>query len=164
MKLVVAIFLLVGLSQLISGYIPANAVDHEYSSDTDKSSHLQLYGDVRGFQDDSISLQMSGEDTNGTTSGFIVHFTENNATSQPAADSPWLAFISCDSNSTDSTDEYDIFSFAADRGAKAVLLYTTTRERCEINPTFLQTYNRVIDVFATSTKNSARLIDNQCVC
>ena len=161
MNLAAFIILIAGLWQFIYAYIPANAVDHEYSNDTDKSSHLQLYGEARGFEDGSISLQMSGEDTNGTTSGFIVHFSEHNATSQPATDSPWLAFISCDANSTDSTEEYDIFSFAADRGARAVLLYTTTKERCQINPVFLQTYNRVIDVFATSTRDSARLIDNQ---
>ncbi|TIC05791.1 hypothetical protein E3Q16_01789 [Wallemia mellicola] len=161
MKVVGILYLLIAILVLVYAYIPANAVDHDYSSDTDKSSHLQLYGDVRSFNDDSISLQMSGEDTNGTTSGFIVHFSEQNATTQSYTQSPWLAFISCDSNSTDSTDDYDIFSFAADRGARAVLLYTTTKERCEINPVFLQTYNRVIDVFATSSRDSARLIDNQ---
>lgn len=161
MKVVGILYLLIAILVLVYAYIPANAVDHDYSSDTDKSSHLQLYGDVRSFNDDSISLQMSGEDTNGSTSGFIVHFSEQNATTHTFTQSPWLAFISCDSNSTDSTDDYDIFSFAADRGARAVLLYTTTKERCQINPVFLQTYNRVIDVFATSSRDSARLIENQ---
>lgn len=40
------------------------------------------------------------------------------------ATTPWIAFVSCDSNTTNSSMENDIFTLARDRGAVAAVRLT----------------------------------------
>jgi hypothetical protein len=46
-----------------------------------------------------------------------VHFTEGTMGPNLTTSTPWIAYISCDVNETGSSQEWDIFTLARDRGA-----------------------------------------------
>lgn len=39
---------------------------------------------------------------------------------------PWIAFVACDANSTNSSSEADVFTLAKDRGAKSAVSLTSS--------------------------------------
>jgi hypothetical protein len=41
--------------------------------------------------------------TGGTTSGALVHFTEDTMGPNVSTTTPWIAYISCDANETDAS-------------------------------------------------------------
>lgn len=112
--------------------------------------------------------------TNGTTSGALVHFTEERMGANLTTTTPWIAFISCDFNETSASQEWgefdsmtlaaviqitdliDIFTLARDRGAVSALLYTTTSMSCLLNQHYIQDFEKPLDVFATKTIYVAR--------
>jgi len=88
------------------------------------------------------------------------------------ATTPWIAFVSCDSNSTNPSHETDIFTMAKDRGAKSAvssissmvailhnslgqILYSLYSETCVINPGYRDS---ALDVFAVQTLNASRFV------
>jgi hypothetical protein len=76
-------------------------------------------------------------------------------TQQPAS-SPWVAFINCDRNATNAPQDTDVFTSVRDRGAVAALLYSFTAAGCSFNTEYLDNYEKVIDVYSTSSLQSAR--------
>lgn len=55
----------------------------------------------------------------------------------------------------------DIFTLARDRGAQASLLYSLTGEGCLINQDYLQNFDKVLDVYATTSLQGARVLESQ---
>ena len=87
-----------------------------------------------------------------------MHFSEANATNAPT-DTPWIAFISCDPTSGNSTNlDDDIFTMARDLNAIAALLYTTNSEACLINAEYADPahFDQVLDIYTTIKKSSAK--------
>lgn len=53
------------------------------------------------------SFQLRADiDTGGTTSGALVHFSESTMGRNISTTTPWIAFISCDTNETTASMEW----------------------------------------------------------
>lgn len=114
--------------------------------------------------------------------GVLIHFNES-LRDQPPAVVPWIAMINCDTNGTSFSENDDIFTITRDLGAQAALLYSLTsqvrhptydREReskpvltppavqgCQINAEYLNTFEKVLDVYATTSLQGSRIIESQ---
>ncbi|WWC90745.1 uncharacterized protein L201_005682 [Kwoniella dendrophila CBS 6074] len=149
----------------VSAYIPAVAVnDTSGLNFTDSSTIAISWTDPAGTYSGAVSFQLQADiRTGGTTSGALVHFSESNMGDNITTSTPWIAYISCDVNQTDWSQEWDIFTLARDRGAVSALLYTATSQSCLLNSEYITDFEKPLDVFATKTVQVARLIDNQFV-
>lgn len=96
-----------------------------------------------------------------TTRGALVHFTEASAQNNLTTTTPWIAYISCDLNETLASMENDIFTLARDRGAVSALLYSTTSEACLLNAEYIENFDHVLTVFATTSMATSQLLDSQ---
>jgi hypothetical protein len=115
---------------------------------------LQWYTDGSDWED--VSRQSVGFNANNDpVQGILVHFTEDNAGDETTT-TPWIALVSCDANSTNSSHETDVFTIAKDRGAKSAILYSLYSEACVINPGY---QGSALDVFVTQSLNSSRRIE-----
>ncbi|KAJ3575130.1 hypothetical protein NP233_g1309 [Leucocoprinus birnbaumii] len=127
-------------------------------------SKLRLQWYSNGNYVENVSYQLAGNGSEGISKGILIHFTEEYVNeSTPATSAPWIAMVSCDSNSTDASMEIDIFTLARDKGAVAALLYSLHSLACVINPEYADpsTFDQVFDIFSTQSKTSAHLIDYQ---
>ncbi|KIJ67796.1 hypothetical protein HYDPIDRAFT_107293 [Hydnomerulius pinastri MD-312] len=145
----------------VHGYIPAQPSNStiQGSNGTNASRlHLQWY--TNGSDWEFVSYQLVGADSNGITQGALVHFSEDYAGNETTT-TPWIALVSCDGNSTNMSEEDDIFTMARDRGAQSALLYSLYSETCAINMEYSDPadFDQVFDVFATQTKQTSRLIE-----
>ncbi|KPV73743.1 uncharacterized protein RHOBADRAFT_54930 [Rhodotorula graminis WP1] len=158
----------------VHGYIPARPVND--TSSLDSSSDLLHLAFQNGVYNTPISRQLwaegfddSGNYTNISTivpwtkfsKGVLLHFDET-LRNQPPTNVPWIAMISCDTNGTNPSDEDDIFTITRDLGAQAALLYSLTSEGCQITEEYL-TFEKVLDVYATTTLQGSRIIEQQFV-
>ncbi|KAI9569671.1 hypothetical protein HD554DRAFT_500290 [Boletus coccyginus] len=141
----------------VHGYIPARAsnVTVQGSGEVNKYGlHLQWY--TNGSDWVYVTQQPVGPAaSNDHVQGILVHFTEDNAGNETTT-TPWIAFVSCDSNSTNPPHETDIFTMAKDRGANSAILYSLYSETCVINPGYRDS---ALDVFAIQTLNASRHIE-----
>jgi hypothetical protein len=133
-------------------------------------SHSHAAGPT-GLIRDLVSRQLVSDTGNAAlvgvnygSRGALVHFTETNATLNPPATVPWVALVNCDTNGTSFSDVDDIFTLCRDRGAVAALLYSLTGEICVINSHYLVNFEKPLDVYATTSLQSSRLIDSQFQC
>ncbi|KAA1072230.1 hypothetical protein PGT21_030716 [Puccinia graminis f. sp. tritici] len=155
---------LLGLILPVQSYIPA--LPSNQSSNTpaqnDKNWIIQLNWHPIGIFSDGINHQLRSESSNHSIyQGVLLHFSEFNATNQPPAIVPWIAMINCDSNSTVFSIQDDIFTLARDRGAAAAMLYSLTSHSCEVNPEYIQNFEKPLDVFSAANLQGARLIESQ---
>ncbi|GAA5916830.1 hypothetical protein JCM8208_006996 [Rhodotorula glutinis] len=163
------------LSTPAHAYIPAVPVND--TSSLDSSSDLLHLAFQNGVYNTPISRQLwaegfddSGNYTNISTivpwtkfsKGVLLHFDET-LRNQPPTSVPWIAMISCDTNGTNPSDEDDIFTITRDLGAQAALLYSLTSEGCQITEEYLTTFEKVLDVYATTTLQGSRIIEQQFV-
>ncbi|CED83911.1 Predicted E3 ubiquitin ligase [Phaffia rhodozyma] len=153
------------------GYIPAFALNNTAALSRNDSSMLDFIW-VQGTYNAYISLQLTADANTsdyfpnefangGLDRGALVHFSEDLAQTNDSSNTPWIAFVSCDSNITDMSMENDIFSLARDRGAMAALLYSNTSEGCQITQNYLDNYEKPLDVYTTRNKNDAIIIESQ---
>lgn len=113
-----------------------------------------------------------------------MHFDEASRNQPPSA-VPWIAMINCDTNGTDFSNEDDIFTITRDQGAQAALLYSLSsqvraplflsglvrkgtltlvyfvEQGCLMNSDYLNNFEKVLDVYATTSISASRLIDSQ---
>ncbi|EJD08250.1 uncharacterized protein FOMMEDRAFT_74232, partial [Fomitiporia mediterranea MF3/22] len=77
-----------------------------------------------------------------------------------AATTPWIAFVSCDTNGSSFSLNEDVFTLARDKGAVAALLYSKWSEACIMNPDYANpaTYDHKIDIFSTKSLVAARYV------
>ncbi|KAJ8597519.1 hypothetical protein M405DRAFT_803811 [Rhizopogon salebrosus TDB-379] len=144
----------------VYGYIPAqpsNDTSQGNSTDTSKL-HLQWYSN--GSDWELVSYQLVGADSNGTTTGALVHFTESLA-GNGTTTTPWIALVSCDANATNFSYDEDIFTMASDRGAQSALLYSLYSDTCAINPEYADpaNFDQVFDIFATQSLSVSKMIE-----
>nr|XP_019011436.1 uncharacterized protein I206_03536 [Kwoniella pini CBS 10737]OCF50217.1 hypothetical protein I206_03536 [Kwoniella pini CBS 10737] len=146
-------------------YIPAVAVnDTSGLNFTDSSTIAISWTDPVGTYSGAVSFQLQADvPTGGTTAGALVHFSESEMGVNLTTSTPWIAYISCDLNETNASQEWDIFTLARDRGAVSALLYTAHSQSCLLNSEYITDFEKPLDVFATKTVQVARLIDNQFV-
>ncbi|GAA5961453.1 hypothetical protein JCM3765_003586 [Sporobolomyces pararoseus] len=157
-------------------YIPAQATNDSSSfTQSDDLLHLAYYNGPFSVFTADVSRQLlaegfgdDGNYTNMTTivpwtrysKGVLLHFDET-LRSQPPAAVPWLAMINCDTNGTSFSDVDDIFTICRDLGAQAAVLYSLTAQGCAINSEYISNYEKVLDVYATTSLQNARIIENQ---
>ncbi|PIL35805.1 hypothetical protein GSI_01465 [Ganoderma sinense ZZ0214-1] len=149
------------------GYIPAQAtnetaVAQQAGLNFSDVSKLSMLWYPMGSYSEQISYQLVGADSSGISKGALVHFSEDklpNATTT----TPWIALVSCDANSTNASQDDDIFTLARDRGAVAALLYSLKSVSCYINPEYSNpaNFDQVMDIFATQSLSSSKLIESQ---
>lgn len=107
-----------------------------------------------------------------TTRGALVHFTEASAQGNLTTTTPWIAYISCDTNETGASMEdgectilpkltIDIFTLARDRGAVSALLYSTKSAACLLNAEYIENFDHVLNIFATTSQATSQLLDSQ---
>ncbi|KAF8183189.1 hypothetical protein BJ912DRAFT_976902 [Pholiota molesta] len=111
----------------------------------------------------SISYSVAGSNSSGISTGVLVHFSEKNVNqTTPATTTPWIAFVSCDFNSTAGSQMDDIFDLAHSKGAISAVLYTVYSVACILNPEYLASskYPHPIDVFSTQGLASSRLLES----
>ncbi|KAG5724193.1 E3 ubiquitin-protein ligase RNF13 [Termitomyces sp. T112] len=159
---------LFGCLQILA-YVPAQptnstqeAIDGGLNVTDISKLYLRWY--PNGYYSQNISYQLAGLDTQGTSMGALVHFSEDkvsNAT--PPTTTPWIAMVSCDSNATNASQEEDVFTLARDKGAVAALLYSEYSFACVINPEYAdpETFDQVFDIFSTQSLTSASIIQYQ---
>ncbi|GAA5823060.1 hypothetical protein JCM11251_007470 [Rhodosporidiobolus azoricus] len=170
-----ALVVLIALAGTARAYIPA--VPTNDTSSLDASDDLIHLAFTAGVYNARISRQLwqqsfddEGQYTNVSSvvpwtkynKGVLIHFDES-LRYQPPASVPWIAMISCDTNGTSYSDEDDIFTICRDLGAEAALLYSTSSEGCQINNYYLTSFEKVLDVFATTTLQMARIIEQQFI-
>ncbi|GAA6031613.1 hypothetical protein JCM8097_006549 [Rhodosporidiobolus ruineniae] len=169
--LVVALF----LPRTVEAYVPAVPTNDTSALDSsDDTLHLAF---TAGVYNAKISRQLWQEafDDNGDytnvsavvpwtkyNKGVLLHFNET-LRNQPPASVPWIAMISCDTNGTSFSDTDDIFTIVRDLGAEASLLYSTTSQGCQMNQEYLDGFEKVLDVFATTSLQAARIIEQQFI-
>ncbi|CAE6416366.1 unnamed protein product, partial [Rhizoctonia solani] len=162
MKAVIAVLAAAGLTW---GYIPAQGTNDTDQMNLADASSLRLTWPVLGVYSDEVSYQLARTDSSGYEVGAIVHFDESSLSDvdNSFTPTPWIALISCDKNSTNASNDTDIFTSARDRGAIAALLYSTKYEACLINPTYTNAdeFDQILDIFATKKRSAARLIESQ---
>ncbi|CAE6522568.1 unnamed protein product [Rhizoctonia solani] len=162
MKAVIAVIAAAGLAW---GYIPAMGTNDTDQMNLADASSLRLTWPVQGVYSDEVSYQLARTESSGYEVGAIVHFDESslNDADNSFTPTPWIALISCDKNSTNASNDTDIFTSARDRGAIAALLYSTKSEACLINPSYTNAdeFDQILDIFATKKRSAARLIESQ---
>ncbi|KAG1752952.1 hypothetical protein EDB19DRAFT_1627788 [Suillus lakei] len=145
---------------LAYGYIPAQPSNDTSQVNGMNASRLILQWYPNGSDWEYVSYQLVGADSNGTTKqGALVHFTESLAVNETTT-TPWIALVSCDANSTNFSDEVDIFTMASSAGARSALLYSLYSETCAINPEYADpaNFDQVFDIFSTQSKSASRLL------
>ncbi|KAL1741006.1 hypothetical protein HDZ31DRAFT_67355 [Schizophyllum fasciatum] len=148
---------------LVSAYIPATATD---DLDAAGASGLDVSEDgstivVRWGVDGSlilpISYYLAVKNSPIVSQGAFVDLSEDNLTSDsPATRTPWVAFVSCDANSSSMSTDTDIFTLAKSKGAVAGLLYSLESAACLIDPSFAG--HQPFDILATQSRSSGQLI------
>ncbi|KAG8932495.1 hypothetical protein FRC02_001018 [Tulasnella sp. 418] len=153
--------------QQISAYIPAVGTNDTEAFDVlyPDSTILLRWTDL-GNYGEQVSRQLVKEGgSDGISKGALVHFVENATipAEQATTTTPWIAFVCCDRNSSDASQDLDIFTQARDRGAVAALLYSTTSVSCLLNDWYRdpEEFDQVFDIYTTITRSSARLIESQ---
>ncbi|KAG2756125.1 hypothetical protein P692DRAFT_20716007 [Suillus brevipes Sb2] len=141
------------------GYIPAQPSNDTSQINGMNTSRLILQWYSNGSDWEYVSYQLVGADSNGTTKGAIVHFTESLAINQTTT-TPWIALVSCDANSTDFSENVDIFTMASNAGAQSALLYSLYSTTCVINPEYADptNFDQVFDIFSTQSTSVSRNI------
>ncbi|KAI0341877.1 hypothetical protein BDW22DRAFT_1357959 [Trametopsis cervina] len=99
-----------------------------------------------------------GKNPQSVNQGVLVHVSEPQL-QEATTSTPWIAFISCDSNSTDASNDTDIFAEARERGAAAVLLYSLLSEHCLLLPEYTSSDSHPIDIFAAPQTSSSIIIE-----
>lgn len=155
----VLLFVFSSLMGSAYGYIPAQPSNDTSQVNDTNSSRLILQWYSNGSDWEYVSYQLVGADSNGTTKGALVHFTESLAKNETTT-TPWIALVSCDANSTNFSEEVDIFTMASSAGAQSALLYSLYSNTCVINPEYADpaNFDQVFDIFSTQSKSVSRNI------
>lgn len=132
----------------IQAYVPAQSsnstsIPSILSNNGTSTISLEWFKD--GAVGDSVIYQLAGAGTNGLAQGALVNFADVGNTMDRSdsefcayllfsflpyvsdservttASTPWIAFVSCDSNSTTASNDTDVFTSAQDRGAIAAV-------------------------------------------
>ncbi|KAI9067434.1 hypothetical protein FKP32DRAFT_1620782 [Trametes sanguinea] len=144
-------------------------------------SSISLLWYPKGFYDETVSYQLVGALSTGIskvrystgdlsssilrcrlTFGALVHFSEDKIPNGSTT-TPWIALVSCDSNSTNASQQDDIFTLAQERGAVAGLLYSLHSVTCFINPEYSDpaNFNQVMDIFSTKSLTISQMIEDE---
>ncbi|ORY89025.1 hypothetical protein BCR35DRAFT_324024 [Leucosporidium creatinivorum] len=156
-----------------AAYIPAQPVNDTSSLDQSQDEitiafYNGVYAAPLSRQLTAWSFDDAGNYTNVSdivswtkySKGVLIHFDEASREQPPSA-VPWIAMINCDTNGTDYSLEDDIFTLTRDQGAQAALLYSLTSQGCLMNEEYLNDFEKVLDVYATTTISASRIIEQQ---
>ncbi|KAF8164821.1 hypothetical protein B0H34DRAFT_213711 [Crassisporium funariophilum] len=155
------------LAAAVSAYIPAfptNSTPIAGGVNVTDVANLTLSWFTDGFYMDEATYQLAGKGSKGLSEGALVHFSESTADKSTAPTSaPWIAFISCDGNSSRSSMEDDIFTLAHAKGAVSALLYSLYSKNCVVNAGYADpsTPDRPFDIFATRSLGSSHIVEAQ---
>lgn len=142
-------------------YIPAQPVNGTNPSEGTETNRLTLQWYSNGSDTEFVYYLLAGANSDGLSQGPLLHFSEDIAGYGTITTTPWIAFVSCDTNSTNATQELDIFTLAQERGAQAALLYSLYSDSCALNPAYTDpdNFDRVFDVFTTESARVSKFIE-----
>ncbi|SJK96918.1 uncharacterized protein ARMOST_00167 [Armillaria ostoyae] len=157
------------LAPNVYSYVPAwptnstqDAISYGLNITDVSTLHLQWY--TNGSYMETVSYTLVGPNSTGVSEGALEHFSESSVNKDMlGTKTPWIAFISCDFNATNASQEIDIFTLARDKGALSALLYSVYSTACIINPGYsnAETSNYPLDVFSTQSLTSSLLVESQ---
>ncbi|PPR02277.1 hypothetical protein CVT26_011696 [Gymnopilus dilepis] len=138
---------------------PSNAT--ALASGIDYTNKSVLF--IQWYNNGSWTTPIQSLLTNGpseTSKAMLVYFSEDNVTDvTPPSTTPWIAYISCDKNSTKpSALDEDIFTLAHAKGAASALLYSSFSSTCTLNPNCCDT---PMNVFSLETSLAYGVIEQQ---
>ncbi|KAI8993874.1 hypothetical protein BD414DRAFT_480700 [Trametes punicea] len=152
---------------LVQAYIPAQPtnqtnITQATGQNTTDDSSLSLLWYPKGSDEEMVSYQLVGAYSTGISKGALVHFSEDKIPNGTTT-TPWIALVSCDTNSTNASMEDDIFTLAQERGAVAGLLYSLHSVTCLINPEYSDPakFNQVMDIFSTKSLTMSQIIEDE---
>ncbi|PVG00398.1 hypothetical protein CPB86DRAFT_782744 [Serendipita vermifera] len=142
-------------------YIPATASNATAGFDDDSTVSITWF--PNGAYSTVVSYQQHGAESSGISKGALVRVQEEWFTNDTwGSDTPWIALIQCDFNSTPVDLGEDIFTKVRDRGALAALLYSNSSDGCLINDEYLgDGFSQIFDIFTTKKSTTALLIQSQ---
>ncbi|KAH8096809.1 hypothetical protein BXZ70DRAFT_316802 [Cristinia sonorae] len=155
-----------------SAYIPAYPVNDPVSppdaSGTNGTSPSESWLNMtsQSYNGGGFALKVSysvvGAKSNGLAKGPFLHFSETNLT-EDTTTTPWIALVSCDSNSTNASTTTDIFTLARQRGAIAAFLYSLYGERCEISRDYADptNFDNRMDIFSAPMLTASQFIEDR---
>ncbi|KAF6763262.1 hypothetical protein DFP72DRAFT_1164203 [Ephemerocybe angulata] len=139
---------------------PTNSTLDAVGLNATETTQITLQWFSHGSYAQFIVTAARSKDSTGISKGALVHFSEDKANKDtPTTSVPWIAFISCDANSTLASLDTDIFTLAKSKGALAAILYTPYSQTCVLNPELGTASN--LDIYVTPTPSSAKLLDYQ---
>ncbi|KAJ3520455.1 hypothetical protein NMY22_g12749 [Coprinellus aureogranulatus] len=169
-------------------YVPASPTN---STSTDSSglnltetSQITMQWWSHGSYASHIATGSRREGSTGISKGILLHLHPDNFTSTTEgsaytpvaermfqvltastllANTPWIAFISCDADPGPLTDT-DVFTLAQSKGAVSAVLYSSYSETCLLAPDFQASHytsSSGIDIFVTSAQADGAIIDYQ---
>lgn len=143
--------------------MPATATDDTTSAaaaglnTSDIGSSLTLRWPQQGSLAVPVSYYLAGFQSSGLGQGAFINLAEADLTvDTPATKTPWIAFVSCDSDSPATFTDIDIFALAKSKGAVAGLLYTDKSSVCILNEDYAG--QQPFDIFTTQSRTSAQLV------
>ncbi|PPQ79640.1 hypothetical protein CVT25_003225 [Psilocybe cyanescens] len=156
-------------------YIPAHATNATQDAVaaglnlTDTSTLLVKWSDdANGSYTQHIAYQLASEHSTGVNEVRpVIHLSfigDSVNDDTPPTSTPWIALISCDTNSTNASPTKDIFTLAREKGAVAAIIYSSFSEACILHLSLSRSSPPQppppIDILASQSPTSSFLISS----
>ncbi|KAI0663137.1 hypothetical protein C8Q70DRAFT_1118396 [Cubamyces menziesii] len=157
------VLLLLGLlTTLVYSYVPAYPSNITITPGSEQHSIINVWAPATYLRWD-VEIVLRSDDFTGVSHGALVHFTDDLAVASTAGTrTPWVALISCDSNSTDvNAANENILTRAAQLGAVAAILYSAEQQTCYIEQSLEDPtkFERALDVYTLSNLQASFMLN-----
>ncbi|KAH9853432.1 hypothetical protein C2E23DRAFT_884612 [Lenzites betulinus] len=160
-----AVLLVVALClTTVYAFVPAFPSNITLSLSTGAAAILQVNWAPQSFFKTDAQIVLRRGEGSGADHGALVHFNDSVAASVTTSTStPWVAFVSCDANITDTAaSEDNIFTRAEKLGAVAAVLYSLYSQTCYIHQSLEDPsqFDRGLDIFTLSSLSTSLLVNS----
>ncbi|KAL1946727.1 hypothetical protein VTO73DRAFT_14831 [Trametes versicolor] len=148
----------------VHSFVPAYPSNITISPGAEAHAVLQVNWASQSFFKTDAQIVLRRTQNPGLNHGALVHFNDSVAAAATVATTtPWVAFVSCDSNITDTNaSEINIFARAEKLGAIAGVLYSLHSQTCYIQQSLEDPsqFDRGLDIFTLSSLTTMRLVNS----
>ncbi|KAM0754243.1 hypothetical protein T439DRAFT_378303 [Meredithblackwellia eburnea MCA 4105] len=166
---------------LAKGYVPATSSSTSYvgqGNATFKGSWKNTDVDSSGVFG-GLMLELAAGDGSGIVAsknssilGVVQYFNESAAEGQNRSSLPFIALVSCDSdttktassssNSSSNVTATDVFTVAASLNAQAVILYSSAKQSCELNLAYNSSnVSKPLPIYSSPSNDFATVMQEQ---
>ncbi|KAI0332485.1 hypothetical protein GY45DRAFT_1321005 [Cubamyces sp. BRFM 1775] len=162
-KLLRFLFVLFGLlTTLVHSYVPAYPSNLTITPGSEQHAFINIWAPATYLRWD-VEVVLRSNNFTGDSHGALVHFTDDLAVAGTAGTStPWVALISCDSNSTDvNAANENILTRAAQLGAVAAVFYSAEQQTCYIEQSLEDPpkFERALDVYTLNNLQASFMLN-----